>query len=91
MARCFSKHRWPNGAHGEGVTAQHIATLAVANLHGGHNHIERRQGLLDLQPLFAAPPRLVGRGWIFDHQPLVAARPRPVEQRIDLGYVVAPN
>ncbi len=49
--------------------------LAVANLHADHHAVERREGLLHLQPAIAAAAGRVGAGRVLDHQPLVPPGP----------------
>ena len=47
-------------ADGEGVVAEHAGTLAMAELGGSHDHVERSQFALQLEPRFPATPDGVG-------------------------------
>ena len=72
-------------AHREGVVGEHAAALAVAPLDADHHAVERRQGLLQLQPAQATPAWLVAGIGVLDHQALVVPRPGIIEMPIDLA------
>ena len=71
-------------AHREGVIAEHVDAFAVAELRRGHDHVERCQFALQLEPPATAPAGHVRRLEIFDHQPFIATRHGLLEVLLEL-------
>src|SRR5438046_424080 len=62
--------------HGEGVVGKHALALAVAPFDRGHDHVQRGERPLQLQPREAATSRRVWAVRVLDHQALVPALAR---------------
>ena len=56
----------------------------MADLDAGHDHVKRRQRLLQFQPAQPAPPGRVLTGRVFDHQALIVPGPRRIENPVEL-------
>ena len=72
----------------ERVVGQDAVALAVADLDADHDAVDRRQGLLHLQPAEAAPAGRVAAVGVLDHEALVAPGARLGErglERVDVG------
>ena len=67
----------------ERVVGQHAVALAVADLDADDDAIDRREGLLHLQPAETAAARRVLAARVLDHQALVAARAGVDERSLD--------
>ena len=71
-------------AHRKGVIAQHMIAFPVPEFHRDHDHIERRQFLLQLEPRHAAAARRVLALRVFDHKTFVQTAARLLEAGLDL-------
>ena len=69
---------------GEGVVGKHALALAVAPFDRGHDHVERGERPLQLQPREAATPWRVLAVRILDHKALVAALARLRKDAIEV-------
>jgi hypothetical protein len=59
--------------HGKRIVAERIPPLAVAELGGGDDTVERGQVRFELQPRLPAPAGRVERGGVFKDKPFIAA------------------
>src|SRR5438445_3417762 len=72
-------------ADGERVVGQDTAALAVSPFDRRHDHVQRAQRALHLEPFHAAPAGPVGRPRVLDHQALISAATRRGELALETG------
>src|SRR2546423_3354484 len=70
--------------HGERVVGEHALAFAVAPFDRRHDHVERREWTLQLQPRETAASRRVWAPRVFDHQAFVAALARLRKDAVEM-------